>query len=266
VSPVGNYISTVRRNRIATITISRAHKRNAITHGMLHDLARVAQQLRADEETRAVVIGAEGADFSVGADLDQSHMQGLDEASLLMQRRQIEIGREVIQALQDIPQPTVCALRGVATGAGACIASACDFRIAAADARAGYGEVRLGMNLMWNAAPLCLHLIGPARAKRMIMTGKLFDAKTLLAWGFVDEVVPVEDLEATAHRWADEYVELPPIAVQMIKKSLNYLSGPLDRSIMHMDSDQWLLAAQSADFREAAAAFFEKRTPTFTGR
>ena len=133
------------------------------------------------------------------------------------------------------------------------------------DGRVGYGEVKMGINLMWNAVPVCVNLIGPARAKRMIMSGKFFEAKTLLDWGFVDEVVSGQDLDKTARAWAEEYAALPPIAVQMIKRSINRVAGALDQAVMHADADQWLLAAHSQDFREAVGAFFEKRKPTFTG-
>jgi enoyl-CoA hydratase/carnithine racemase len=121
------------------------------------------------------------------------------------------------------------------------------------------------MNLMWNAAPLCVHLVGPARAKRMIMTGRLFDAATLERWGFLDEVTPLGDLDARALEWAAEYAALPPLAVQMIKRSINQLSGALDRAVMHMDGDQWLLSTLSEDHQEAVTAFFEKRKPAFKG-
>src|ERR1700742_5169609 len=105
-----------------------------------------------------------------------------------MRRRGAAFGAQLIRSLQEIPQPTICAVQGIATGAGGCIAAACDFRIGADDARVGYGEVKLGMNLMWHALPICVRLVGPARAKQMIMTGKLFDAATLERWGFLDLV------------------------------------------------------------------------------
>ena len=182
-----------------------------------------------------------------------------------MRRRGAELGATLMHAIQEIHQPTICAVQGIATGAGACIPSACDFRVGADDARIGYGEVKLGINLMWNALPLCVRLVGAARAKRMLMTGKLFDAATLERWGFLDEVVPRAELDAAARRWAEEYAALPPMAVQMIKRSVNHVVGALDRAVMHMDADQWLLASQSEDSREAVSAFFAKRKPTFSG-
>jgi enoyl-CoA hydratase/carnithine racemase len=232
---------------------------------MMQELIDAARAFAADEETRAVIFRAEGGDFSVGADLTQQRGSGGKPPSLLMRRRGAELGAALMHAIQEIHQPTICAVQGIATGAGACIPSACDFRVGADDARVGYGEVKLGINLMWNALPLCVHLVGAARAKRMIMTGKLFDAATLERWGFLDEVVPRAELDAAARRWADEYAALPPLAVQMIKRSVNQVAGALDRAVMHMDADQWLLASSSGDFREAVSAFFDKRKPEFTG-
>jgi enoyl-CoA hydratase/carnithine racemase len=259
-----SHIDVARDGHIATVTINRPEKRNAITNEMMEDIERIARDFAKDEKTRAIIVRAEGRDFSIGADLSQPRFQG-DPQSLLIRRRQLQLGGLMMRALKEIHQPTICAVQGIATGGAACIATACDFRIGADDARIGYGEVKVGINLMWHAVPTCVHLIGPARAKRMIMSGKLFDAATMEKWGFLDEVVPRADLDKTARDMAEEYAALPPIAVQMIKRSINQVSGALDQAVMHMDADQWLLATTSEDFREAVSAFFEKRKPTFKG-
>lgn len=260
-----SHIVVDRRGSIATVTLARAEKRNAVNTAMMEDLDAACRAFATDEQTRAIIFRAEGQDFSIGADLTQERFQGGETPSLLMRRRTTELGATLMRSIQEIHQPTICAIQGIATGAGACITSACDFRIGAENARVGYGEVKLGINLMWNAVPICVHLVGPARAKRMIMTGKLFDAATLERWGFLDDVVAHADLDAAASRWAEEYAALPPISVQMIKRSINMIAGPLDRAIMHMDTDQWLLTSTTGDFKEAIAAFFERRPPTFRG-
>jgi enoyl-CoA hydratase/carnithine racemase len=250
------------RGHLAILTLDRTAKRNALTPATLAQLERLADEMRLMEEVRAVVIRAEGPDFSVGADLNS--MGGPAPTTAQIRRTALQGGR-LMRALQGIDQPTICAVQGIATGGATCIATACDFRIAAAGARMGYGEVKLGINLMWNAVGPCVHLVGPARAKRLIMSGGLIPAETLLGWGFIDEIVEPVELDARAIAMAEEYAALPPVAVQMIKRSINAVAGPLDAAILHADADQWLLGTRTQDFREAIGAFREKRVPSFKG-
>jgi enoyl-CoA hydratase/carnithine racemase len=252
----------VKDGLLAIITLSRPEKRNALTGQSLLQLQHMAEALSGEAEIRAVIIRAEGKDFSVGADIGG---MGDRPPQTVVLRRSAEQGARLMRAIREIHQPTICAIQGIATGAAGCIASACDFRIAAQGARIGYGEVKLGINLMWSALPLAIELVGNARAKRMVMRGDLVDAETLLDWGFVDELVAPESLDDAARTMASGYAALPPIAVQMIKRSANAYAGALSQSIMHADADQWLLSSRTPDFKEAVGAFFEKRTAVFTG-
>jgi enoyl-CoA hydratase/carnithine racemase len=253
-----------REGPLATITLSRPERRNSITPGSLTELEVIARSLRDDVECRVVIICAEGRDFTVGADMSVMNSSA-QPLRLLEQRRTGDQGSLLLRALEEIPQPTIAAIQGVCVGAGTCIASACDFRFASDSARIGYGEVKLGINLMWHALPRCVRLVGPSRAKRMIMSGALFQSRELHAWGFVDEIVPVAELHASAATFAEGLAVLPPVPVQMIKRSVNAVSAAMDAALMHMDVDQWLLTAKSEDFKEGVTAFLEKRTPRFTG-
>lgn len=256
------HIRVERADGIATVILCRVEKRNALTPAMLLELRAIAEGFREEPETRAVVIRGEGAHFSVGADISQ---MGDRPPQTVHLRRTAEAGALLMRALREISQPTICAVQGIATGGATCIATACDFRVGAHDARIGYGEVKLGINLMWHALPLAIQTVGLARAKRMVMTGALFDAETMRDWGFFDEIVATEDRDAAALRLAETYAALPPIAVQMIKRSANAYAGALDQAVMHADTDQWLLGTRTADFREGVGAFFEKREGRFTG-
>lgn len=172
----------------------------------------------------------------------------------------------MIQKLHEMNQITIAAINGGALGGGACIVSALDFRIGAEDCFVAYPEGALGIPLSWVSLPLCVHLIGPARAKRFVILAQKENATTLLNWGFLDEVVPSDRLMDRAMEMAENYAAMPPVAAQMIKRSVNAITSALDKAIMHMDSDQVLLASLTEDHSEGVKAFFEKRLADFKGR
>ncbi|MCY4278015.1 MAG: enoyl-CoA hydratase/isomerase family protein [Gammaproteobacteria bacterium] len=261
---MSEYFKLERRGRVAIVTMDRAERHNAINRPMMRALIEVAHSFEDDEDTRAVVLRAAGENFSFGADLDEMG-GGESRPSIIKIRRQAELGAKLMRALRDIHQPTICAVQGISTGGATCIATACDFRIASREARMGYGEVKLGMNLMWHALPTCVQLVGPSRAKQLIMSGRLVPAETLVDWGLVDEVCEREALDARALKWAEEYAALPPISVQMIKRSINRFAGALDEAVMHADADQWLIGVRSGDFREGIRALKEKQPGQFRG-
>lgn len=254
-----------QRGHIVTITHDRGEKSNALNSASLLQLKAIAESLTENCEARVVIFRAEGKHFGAGMDIEGLGAVGSSAIPKVQQRRSAELGSRLLRAIREIHQPTICVVQGVATGGAACIATACDFRIGTSDARIGYGEVRLGINLMWHALPLAIQTVGLARAKRMVMTGALFDAETMLEWGFFDSLVDADERDVAALRMAEEFAALPPVAVQMIKQSANAWAGALDQAVMHADADQWLLGTGTEDFREGVQAFFEKRPADFSG-
>ena len=255
-----------RRGQIAIVTLNRPDRFNALSIDHMKEIERVAESFRDDLETRVVVFTGAGTHFSAGRDLKDPETARPDTESLLVRQRQYHLGPRMIRSLFEMNQITIAAINGCALGGAACIVSALDFRVGAADCFVGYPEAGLGFPLSWVGLPLCVHLVGPARAKRLVILARKEKAGTLLDWGFLDEVVPKDRLMERALEMAEDYAAQPPIAVQMVKRSVNAISSALDQAIMHMDSDQVLLAQSTDDFVEAVTAFFEKRKPEFKGK
>ena len=241
-------------------------RESALNVGLMKELLLVAEAFREDASTRAVIFTGSGRMFCAGVDLaDPEYRQHVEKNSTLMKLRFMRQGSRMIQSISNIEQITIAAVNGAATGGGACIAAACDFRIGAADCRIGYPEVGLGMNLSWGALPMCVRLIGPSRAKRMVILAKKENAETLYQWGFLDEVVPPEQLLPKAWAMAEAFAAQPPMAAQMVKRSVNAMVAALDPAMMHMDGDQFFITLNSQDCMEGIAAFLEKREANFTG-
>jgi enoyl-CoA hydratase/carnithine racemase len=252
-----------RDGPVATVTLDRPEKLNALSWALQGEIEAAARSFADDETTRVVIFTGAGRHFSAGADLTDSE-RPVPQTRLGV-LRQSRLGPRMIRSIVEIEPITIAAINGVAAGGAACIATACDFRIGADDCRVGYPEVPLGMNLSWTALPLCVHLIGPARAKRMVMLGQQETAQTLLDWGFLDEVAPADGLMAAARALAARYAALPPLAAQLVKRSVNAISNALDQSVMHADMEQLMLTHQTDDFREGVRAWFEKREGSFSG-
>lgn len=257
------YLNVIKENHIATVTFNRPEKANATNYGLLAEIEEVSLSFRDDLETRVVIFTGAGTNFCSGWDLSDPNVEY--SGSVLSRRRATRIGGRAIRAICDIEQITICAWRGAAVGGGAVIATAADFRVGTTTARMCYPEVLIGMNLMWFGLPLIVHLVGPARAKRLVAGAEWLNAQQLYNWGLLEEVTDEESPLSLANEWATRYVSKSPNAVQMIKQSINKISSALDQSIMHMDVDQNVFAQSTKDRAEAVRAYLAKDHPNFTG-
>ena len=257
------HLTVSDENTIGIITLSRPERANALSHNHLAELEQAALGFRDAPNVRAVIITGAGRHFSSGADLQDPAPP--PDMPLVQRRRRARMGQRAIQAILNMDQITIAAWRGAAMGGGACVATACDFRVGSETAFIQYPEVDLGINLMWKSLPLILALVGPARAKRLVAGSERLDARTMADWGILDRLTPDEELMARAMDLASDYAAKPPLAVQMIKQSTNQLAYALGNSIMHMDSDQNLLAASSEDREKAIQGKLNNESTEFTG-
>lgn len=249
------------RDHISIVSLNRPASRNALDRALLEELEQVALGFREDLNTRVVIFTGVGDHFSAGADLD--YLMGLQDKPMLERRRAVRLGERVFHALREIEQVTICAWNGAAIGGGACLATATDLRLGAENCFVQYPEIDLGMNLMWQCLPRTTRLVGEARAIRLAIGGERVDAQTMLAWGLLEAVVPSSELMERAIVMAEAYAAKAPIAVQMIKRSINATGGHLDRAMMHADSDQHVLATLSKDHKRAMSAYLEKTIASF---
>ena len=257
------HIQINKSDHIAWVHFNRPGKANALNYEHLNEIEDAALSFREDAETRVIVFTGNGKHFSSGADL--SDPGEAYRVPLVHRRRRMRMGERTIEAILDIDQITIAAWNGAAMGGGACVATACDFRIGAANCFMQYPEIDIGLNLMWKSLPLIVNLVGPARAKRLVVGGERIHANELEKCGVIDQVIELDDLFSAAITMAEFYAAKPPIAAQMIKQSTNQIANALNHAIMHMDVDQNMYASTTEDRASAVKAYLEKSEPTFKG-
>jgi enoyl-CoA hydratase len=252
---------------VVTLTLNRPGRRNAISRALLQDLVDTFEALRSDRDARVVVVRAAGQDFSVGVDLKDPENATTLQAPLGERRRLLQLGPRMMDAVQGLPQTTIVAVHGHCLGGAACLALACDLRLAGSDLRIGMPEVLRGMTMSWRSVPLMVEHFGPARTKELLLTGRSIDAQEALSWGFANRVVSggVDTLHAAAFEWAQDLSEaVPPLAATMVKNTVNAIAN-FRTPLVHMDTEQYLLSQSTEDHRESVAAFLQKRAPRFKG-
>ena len=257
-----DHLRIEKSGHIASLIFDRAEKANALSRAFLIEIKEACLSFAEDVDTRVVIFSGRGKHFSSGADLSREPDQG---ASQLKKRRDSRAGEGAILALLNMDQITIASWNRAAMGGGACIATACDFRIGTPTSFMQYPEIDIGVNLMWKSLPLLINLIGPSRSKRLVIGGDRITGEELHAWGILDKLVTEEELDREATLLAEKYARKAPIAAQMIKQSTNNIVNALSNEIMHMDFDQNLFTAQTRDRSTAINSYLDKTEPDFEG-
>lgn len=250
-------------DKVATITLNRPERLNALTFEVYRELTDTFAALRFEEEVRAVVITGAGRAFCSGGDvhdiigqLFERDMQGLLEFTRMT--------CELIRNMRLLQKPIIASLNGTTAGAGACIALASDIRLASPAAKIAFLFVRVGLSgADMGAAYLLPRLVGMAKATEMLYTGDFISAEEALSIGLYNRVVAAEELETETRALAQRLARGPSFALAMTKEMLNReMEVSLDTAL-EWEAQAQATCMQHPDYREAYEAFVEKREPRF---
>ena len=259
-------VLTQQRDTIFEIILNRPDKRNAMNDLLIGELDTAVTQANRTPGIRTVIIRGEGKVFSAG--IDVSNLLGLAEKygpHWQQRMRGITDDYQAVHTrLERLEVPTIALLHGYCLGLAMELALACDIRIAAEGTQLGLPETRLGIIPDVGGTTRLTRLVGPARAKELIFSGRHFDMAYAERWGIVNYVVPADQLMAKAEELAAEINQAAPLAVGMAKRVIDGLSD-IDRGLMLEGWAQSQLMS-SEDFLEGAQSFMMKRPPQFKGK
>lgn len=242
---------------VASLRLNRPDRLNAMNASLLRELAEAARAIGAADGVRCVVVSGNGRAFSAGADLALIAGLSSGEAD---PHTQADLGRVMADAVEAIPAVTIAAIHGWCVGGALVLASACDLRVAADDARFSIPEVDLGIPLAWGGIPRLVREIGPALTKELVMTCREFDAAEAKAAGFLNRVVPAAEVMATATQLAESIAAKPRVAVLPTKRHTDAVTAQMV-GIDHAwaDADGLLTAMADPDAQAARQAYLAAR-------
>ncbi|MDY6967727.1 MAG: enoyl-CoA hydratase [Spirochaetota bacterium] len=250
------------KNNVAIVSLNRPDVLNSMSLEMRAGLADTFEGFAKDDNVRAVVITGKGKAFSAGGDIkgwndpnDENRMQKI-----------MEFAHRAVKAIYSLEKPIIAMVNGDAVGAGCNLALACDIIIASENARFGQVFVKIGLGPDWGGAYILPRLIGLARAKELLFTGKLLGAKDALEMGLINNVVPQHELEETAMKLAEKLSQSATIAIGKTKKFL-HKAWQMDiiESLEYEASMQKALM-DTIDHQQAVKAFINKDKPVFIGK
>ncbi|GGB40753.1 enoyl-CoA hydratase [Tistrella bauzanensis] len=251
---------------VAWLTLNRPERLNAMSRPMLVDLVAALMRVATDDAVRVVVLTGADRAFCAGGDVKRMAETAEAEAAKPTERRATEL-RQVMEAsrwLHEMGRPTIAALPVPAAGAG--LSLACDMRIAARSAVMTTAFAKVALSGDFGGSYFLTRLVGPARARALYFTAEVLDMSRAEALGLVTSVVDDADLESETRRLATSLAAGPALTFAAIKRNMNLAETGTLAEVMDLEAIQHTRCSESADHREAARAFVEKRAPRFIGR
>jgi methylglutaconyl-CoA hydratase len=246
---------------IATITLNRPDKRNAISYELIEELLAALDEL-ANSSARVLILTGAGKAFCSGMDLD--NLKALVGCSAEQSLKDSEIMARLFRALYEFPRPTIAAVNGAAVAGGCGLATLCDFTLAMPEAKFGYTEVRIGF-VPAIVSTFLLRQLGEKHARDLLLTGRVIGAEEAHRVGLINEIVSEEKLIARARELAAQLMENSPASLVSTKRLLSHHARvQLDTQIQAAVQENAAIRA-TKDFREGISSFLEKRKPQWSG-
>ena len=256
-------LSFERQGKILIVRIDRGENLNAVNATMHHEFGRVFRELNADPDSEVIVLTGRDKSFCAGGDIEWFQKMIDDPARFEALAPE---GKNIVLDLLNLEKPIICQLNGPAAGLGATIALLCDIIIAAEDAIIGDPHVRMGLVAGDGGALIWPQLVGFARAKEYLMTGKMLSAQEAERIGLINHVVPAEELDAAVMKLAGQLANGATQAIRWTKTVTNIALKELAHKVMDAGIAYEMATNTSYDHQEAVTAFAERRKPDFKGR
>jgi enoyl-CoA hydratase len=255
------------RPGIATVTLARPDRLNALSWEMVSELTAALAEIGADREVRVVVLTGEGRGFCAGIDIKQPDAVGSGDGDPIAVYHRQEAVAGLATALHGLPQPVVAAVNGAAAGGGLALALASDVRICSTSARFNVAFVKIGLSgCDIGVSYLLPRIVGMGLASELMLTGRMVEAEEAARIGLANRVVEPDELLDAAYEMAEQIAANSPFGVWMTKQVLgrNVDAGDLGAAI-ELENRTQVLATRTDDMKEALAAFVEKRPAAFGG-
>jgi enoyl-CoA hydratase len=248
-------------DRIATLTVNRPEKLNALNEATIGELGAAIEELRARSDVAGIILTGAGRAFIAGADI--SELAGKDAMALLALAQR---GQHIFRRFETSPKPVIAAVNGFALGGGCELAMACHVRIAAEAAKFGQPEVKLGVIPGYGGTQRLPRLVGKGRALQLLLTGEMIDAQEALRIGLVNRVVASDELLGVATAMMQQMLANAPLALALCIDAVNRGVESDLESALTLEATQFGLLGATGDKAEGTRAFLEKRAAQFTGR
>jgi 2-(1,2-epoxy-1,2-dihydrophenyl)acetyl-CoA isomerase len=249
------------RDGVATITLNRPSKLNALNEEMLREISVAIGDMGDDQQVKAIIITGAGRAFCSGADLSEENFSAPDKTRWF---ETLQKANRIITGIRNIPKPVIAAINGIAAGGGCNLALACDIIIASEKATFSEIYITRGLHPDLGGIYFLPRLVGIAKASDLFLTGRTIDAAEADRIGLISRVVPEEQLEKTSHDIALVLAQGPTLAIQMIKASINQSLLMDLNTVLESEARAQSMIATTKDFQEGLKAFFDKRKPVFS--